>query len=192
MQPLSTSPPPHSRRRFNIADGLILTAAIATTLAVLTEVPDWSHHVFLRGTFQGYLDPPLALRVALRATYVLIPWTVAVFLIGLRHPRPGLRGLITRPGVAACGAVTVWLGSKALLLALMSVGVPQKRALVRDYLGDGLALVSWAAPAVAGAWLVLALSGRWRPDRGWIDRSGRMLGASWLALEVLNSIRILF
>jgi hypothetical protein len=192
MSPTLVNTQQDHRRRFNIADWLIFTAATAATMAALIEVPDWSHHVFLRGNFVGYLNPPLALRMALGATYVLIPWTVAVFLMGLRRPRPELRILFTRPGMAACGAVTVWLGYKTLLLALMSIGFPQKWVLVRDYMGDGVALVSWAAPSVAGAWLVLALSGHWCSEPGWFDRFGRMLGASWLVLELLNSLRILF
>jgi hypothetical protein len=192
MSPTLVNTDPDFRRRFNIADWLIFTAATASTMAALIEVPDWSHHAFLGGHFVGYLDPPLALQMALKATYVLFPWTVAVFLMGLRRPRPELRILFTRPGMAACGAVTAWLGFKIFLLALMSIGVPQKRFLVARYMGDGVALVSWAAPAVAGAWLVLVLSGHWCPHRGWFDRFGRLLGASWLALEVLNDLRILF
>lgn len=179
-------------RRFNMADGLILTAATATTLALLRDAPDWSHHVFIGGNFGGYHDPPLALRMAARAIYALVPWTFAIFLIGLRQPRPPLRRLVLQPGMAACGAVVLWLGFKTLLLLTMMIGVPQKRWLVTRYLGDGVALVSWAAPAVAGAWLVLALSGRWRPAQGWIDRCGRALGASWLTLELLDGLRILF
>jgi hypothetical protein len=180
------------RRRFNVADGLIITAATATTLALLREAPDWSHHVFLGGNFAGYLNPPLALRLAARAIYVLPPWTVAIFLLGLRQPRPPLRRLILRPGMAACGAVVLWLGFKTLMLMTMMIGVPHKRTLVTYYLGNGVALVSWAAPAVAGAWLVLVISGRWRPVRGWIDRCGRAIGMSWLALEIVNDLRILF
>jgi hypothetical protein len=180
------------RRRFNMADGLIITAATATTLALLRDAPDWSHHVFIGGNFAGYGHPPLALRVAARAIYALIPWTVAIFLVGLRQPRPPLRRLVLQPGMAACGAVVLWVGFKTLLLLAMMIGVPQKRRLVTAFLGDGVALVSWAAPAVAGAWLVLALSGRWRPTQGWIDRCGRALGVSWLALEVLDDLRILF
>jgi hypothetical protein len=181
-----------SRRRFNLADVLIVTAASATTLAILRDAPEWPRLVFMGGTFSSFGDSPLPVRAVLRAGYVLIPWTVAVFLMGLRRPRPPLRRLVLRPGMAACGAVTLWLGLKTLLLVLMGVGVPQKWALVRAYMGDGVALVSWAAPAVAGSWLVLVLSGRWRPDRGWFDRSGRVLGASWLVLDALNSIRTLF
>jgi hypothetical protein len=180
------------QRRFNLADGLIVTAAAATTLALLRDAPDWSHHVFTGGNFGGYLNPPLALRLAARAIYVLPPWTVAIFLLGLRQPRPPLRRLILQPGMAACGAVVLWLGFKTLLLVTMMVGEPQKWTLVTYYVGDGVALVSWAAPTVAGAWLVLAIAGRWRLARGWIERCGRALGVSWLALEVLNDLRILF
>ncbi len=93
--------------------------------------------------------------------------------------------------MAACDAVTLWLGFKTLLLVLM-LGVPQKRPLVKAYLGDGVAIVSWAAPAVDGTWLLLMFSGRWRSERGWIDPLGRTLGALWLALEAFNSIRTLF
>lgn len=179
-------------RRFNMADGLIITAATAVTLGMLRDLPEhWPSHVFIGGTFRIYGEAPIAVRIAMRATYVLIPWTVAVFIMRLRHPRPRLRRLILRPGTAACCAVTVWLGFKTLLLMLM-IGVPQQRHLVMAYMGDGVAIASWAAPAVAGAWLVLILSGRWRPNRGWLDLIGMALGVGWLALEVLNSIRTLF
>jgi hypothetical protein len=177
-------------RRFNMADGLIVIAAIAASLALLRDAP-WPSHVFIGGNFSYYGETPLAVRMAMRATYVLIPWTVAVFLMRLRRPRPPLRRLVLRPGMAACGAVTLWLGFKTLLLVVM-LGVPQKRPLVKAYLGDGVAIVSWAAPAVAGAWLLLIFSGRWRSDSGWMDRLGRTLGACWLVLEALNSIRTLF
>ncbi len=34
--------------------------------------------------------------------------------------------------------------------------------------------------AVTVAWLMLAISGRRRPESGWIDRSGRLLGTFWV------------
>jgi hypothetical protein len=34
--------------------------------------------------------------------------------------------------------------------------------------------------AVTGAWLMLAISGRRCPEPGWLDRSGRILGAFWV------------
>jgi hypothetical protein len=39
--------------------------------------------------------------------------------------------------------------------------------------------------AVAVAWLMLGIGGRWRPERSWVDRSGRALGALWLMMVPL-------
>ena len=39
--------------------------------------------------------------------------------------------------------------------------------------------------AVATVWLVLALSGRWRPEKSWIDRLGRVLGVIWILITIL-------
>jgi hypothetical protein len=43
------------------------------------------------------------------------------------------------------------------------------------------------SPAVAGAWLALALSGRWRPERDWLDRAGRALGVCWIVSPLIAS-----
>jgi hypothetical protein len=36
--------------------------------------------------------------------------------------------------------------------------------------------------AVAAAWLLLAASGRWRSEPGWLDGLGRVLGTFWIAI----------
>lgn len=46
-------------------------------------------------------------------------------------------------------------------------------------------LATPCGPAVAAAWTVLAVSGRWRPERSWIDRLGRVLGWSWILISLL-------
>jgi hypothetical protein len=43
------------------------------------------------------------------------------------------------------------------------------------------------SPAVAGAWLALALSGRWRPERDWLDRAGRVLGVCWIVAPFITA-----
>lgn len=134
--------PPDARRRFQILDGIIITAAMAVTLALLSQAPDWSHHVFRNGGFGGYYGTPYGIWFAVRATLVLIPWSVAIFLIGLRRPRPPLRRVVLQPGMAASTAVTLWLALKTLLLLVMMIGYPVKRRLVSQYLGDGMAIVS--------------------------------------------------
>ena len=40
------------------------------------------------------------------------------------------------------------------------------------------------AVAVSIGWCVLRAGGQWRPDAGWIDRSGRWLGWFWIGLGI--------
>ena len=57
----------------------------------------------------------------------------------------------------------------------------------------GVLTVSFASPcgpAVAAVWTVLALSGRWRPEGSWIDRLGRLLGATWILISLLAAYPI--
>ena len=42
--------------------------------------------------------------------------------------------------------------------------------------------VQYTAPAVALAWIVLFISGRWESESGWVDRAGRAIGFLWIAL----------
>jgi hypothetical protein len=37
----------------------------------------------------------------------------------------------------------------------------------------------WLGPGVPAAWFLLALSRRWRYERGWIDTLGMFLGLYW-------------
>jgi hypothetical protein len=46
----------------------------------------------------------------------------------------------------------------------------------------------WAVTAVVGSWLALAISRRWRPERSWIDRAGRILGLYWAFLFVTQHV----
>jgi hypothetical protein len=45
-----------------------------------------------------------------------------------------------------------------------------------------------AGSAVLWCWVTLALSGRWRPARGWLDRLGRVLGCCWLVLWLVYAV----
>jgi hypothetical protein len=42
------------------------------------------------------------------------------------------------------------------------------------------------ACAILGAWLTLILTGCGRPERSWIDRFGRVVGFSWIALSLAH------
>jgi hypothetical protein len=36
------------------------------------------------------------------------------------------------------------------------------------------------AAAIAVTWMVLAIVGRWKPERAWDDRLGRIVGIVWI------------
>jgi hypothetical protein len=55
----------------------------------------------------------------------------------------------------------------------------------------GVQVAAFSAPCgftVAVIWLLLALTGRWRPERSWIDRLGRLLGVVWIACAIAISV----
>jgi hypothetical protein len=55
----------------------------------------------------------------------------------------------------------------------------------------GVQMAAFSAPCgwtVAAIWLLLALSGLWRPERSWIDRLGRLLGVVWIACAIAVSV----
>ncbi len=111
---------------------------------------------------------------------VLIFWgfafslTPAFLIIRLRRPRPSFRDLVLQPGVVACEAT------------LLGHGLTVSQALF-EWLPEPL---YWAAVAtsIPLAWAALAMRGRWRPEPGWIDRLGRILGVCWVVGYVLLTV----
>ena len=55
-------------------------------------------------------------------------------------------------------------------------------------LGGIVTKAVYAEAAIAGAWLIMAIGGWWRPERGWIDRLGRAVGAAWIALMLAGFV----
>lgn len=141
--------------------------------------------------------------------------TVALAILRLRQPRPPIRRIARQPGAVACfaalTAVAFRLGEEALYLVLghltrqqSSVHLPSP-PFVRiisagplpsagEWLRNALlemfpVLVSPSVTvAVAVGWCILRAGGLWRPDAGWIDRSGRWLGLYWIGLGIALAV----
>jgi hypothetical protein len=90
----------------------------------------------------------------------LFAYGFILLALRLLSPRPPAAELVRQPGLWACGSVVLGAASMLTLRYFQPVIFPA---------------------SVALAWLGLALSGQWRAERSWIDRSGRIVGACWLA-----------
>jgi hypothetical protein len=130
-------------------------------------------------------------RTALWPCPTLAAWTLAVMILALVRPRPPRRRLFDRPGAVAGVAFVAAFAALTLIF-------PQSLIFYRSS-GWSVHWRCWwamicftlprsAALAVSVSWLTLALVGRWRPDRRWLDRLGRLLGGCWIVLGVLRVI----
>jgi hypothetical protein len=160
-----------SGRRVTIADGMVLIAAMTVGLAMARS--------YARSLYRE-IPAASSLRTYLlfQGTTPCIVFTgmLALIPLRLRRPRPRLGSLVRQPGFAACCA-----GAAAFTAGIFTT------ITTRDQFSSGntafffwASCASWGDSIVPGAWLFLALSGRWRAQADWIDRLGRILGAFWI------------
>jgi hypothetical protein len=91
----------------------------------------------------------------------LFAYAFTLLALRLVSPRPPAAELLRQPGLWASAGLVLGVALMLTLRLFQPAIFPS---------------------SVALAWLGLALSGRWRAERSWIDRSGRIVGACWLAL----------
>jgi hypothetical protein len=170
-------------RRLTLLDALILIVPLAVGLSLTRSyVGSDPVRVHRLGA------PPPWLRTYLSAEFLRSVGSrfasmamLGLLVIRLRRPRPDLRRLSRQPGAVACAAaVTAMAADGAVVLAwaiFRTVPIPVAV--------DFWRMFAWRiGPAVVGAWTALALGGRWRAEKSWIDRAGRFLGAFWVFEEV--------
>lgn len=164
-------------RRFALVDGMILVAATGVGVALLRPYLA----SFKRPNFVN--SPSMR---AIETTYgiwstVAACWMLALLVIQSRRPRPPLGRLVRRPGHVACCVAAVALAWGALHGLVEYLCLKPGWASFYSFQQTWIAASVPIGPAVEGAWIVLALSGRWRNDPGWVDRLGRFLGSLWVA-----------
>lgn len=197
---------PETRRspRFNLGTGMVLIAAtglglaatrfvIVTVLGGRTSLTEL--FVIPAKGWTAYIE----LRRAQDLVSMLLPifggWTLVLPFLG-RRPTRGYRSrLMRRPGVTACVSAIAGMilsGMVALLTALSGRVVdgrfntpPSQWAAI--FVVEHLLV--FAGFAVAVAWAMQAMSGRWKPSTDWDDRAGRCLGVLWIAAGGLWATR---
>ena len=178
--------PTAERRRPRIGDAMILMVALAVGLAVaripLSHIGQWfalitpTRQPFwmdwwteIAGRRGGFRF--LVFQGCVQLLYCfIVPLTPALMVARLRRPRPPLRRVAFQPGFVAL-SLTAIIGLIDVDLTFFAlVAFPPMVEMVLP------------GAAVLASWMILVALGRWHPEAGWIDRSGRLVGAFWLAM----------
>ncbi|MFI5455180.1 MAG: hypothetical protein ACHRXM_06975 [Isosphaerales bacterium] len=191
------------RRRFQLADAMILTAATAAAcgviewisrvtegefswLAIAGEIPKLFHATSSHGS---PAEDPINFLVyatlipSLLAMPFVAMWTLALIPIRLLGPRPRFRRLSRQPGMMATCAFGVAMAFLGLLIVVPAPFYGWEAVqLVGSTLGGfGLCFVpSCFGLAVLVSWMTLLVGRRWRAESSWVDRSGRAVGVFWI------------
>lgn len=160
-------------RPLTLLDCMILIAATGAGLGI-------SRAMFSSSPF---ISPPLLIMEVPQ----LLVWTVAIFAMRLRGPRPPRHVMMCQPGAVACAAGTLFLPMAAAVAALAWVvkALLVQQGLLPPGRGQDLGTLwmfvsAFAGAVVSGSWLALLVSGRRCPEAGWIDGLGRVLGTLWV------------
>lgn len=195
---------PNHSRRMSLLDAILMVGSAAVGLGLF----ELSHRTLFKGLIwiadRGF--PNIQSWSTLEALVtcsditvfllpVIIPWTFLLILLRMRSPRPSWRRIWRQPGMAAClVAVFAWLWTAvALLLAMNVEHVARARRVItpadwaQKYLSDEVFM--YVGLAVAAVWVVQYSSGRWRRSADWIDMMGRVVGALWIAIGLVWTLR---
>jgi hypothetical protein len=178
-------------RRFTLLDAMILVAAFAVGMA-LARIPaaTYNHPWWYEGK-PTYLSVKICCVVNADIGFTY-PWaataSLTIVVLRLQGPRPPLRRVLQQPGMIACVVSLLGglLGLGQLAKEISLASLPGGLAFAHRWFWR--AYVEKSCVAVVGAWMTLALSGRWRPERCWIDRAGRVAGAYWITVAVLLAV----
>jgi hypothetical protein len=127
---------------------------------------------------------------------VAAAWTLLLPALRRRSPRTARwRRVWGQPGMAACLAALVGWGWGLLAFGIaarlngsltVTKAIPSDVWLQKFFADEAL---MYPGAAVAAAWACLAFGGRWRRSADALDLLGRLVGASWLLIGLIWTLR---
>jgi hypothetical protein len=197
-----------TRRRFRLLDVMILVAATAMacglTLAMerITQGQlSWAAVPELlsgeSGPFSGLSPTFFFIMATFLVTLLTLPfaviWTLAMIPLRFISPRPRLRRIVRQPGAMALIAAGVGIAIAGIHVAtvffILGSGALGGSLLILVLMGGAL---SYPGLAVFVTWMTLLAGRRWRAEREWVDRLGRVFGAYWIAEAIALPVSYMF
>ena len=191
------------RRRFGVYDVMVLIAGVALLFAlennrIKNMIQQFVELCKAIAAYYGFLPaspygPPQFLTKAVANYWSGVVWygvqaaellilvmTTVFLLMRARQPRPPIRALLRQPGTIAGLAVTFGLIFVAGWMHRLFFG----------RLIDGTVTPIAVGGTVALAWTCLALVRRWEAEPSWVDRVGRLLGATAIVVGLIAFLAI--
>ncbi|HEX8203521.1 MAG TPA: hypothetical protein VF590_23800 [Isosphaeraceae bacterium] len=171
------------RRRFTLADAMILVAATALGLdparRFLADV-----HIAV----SWELTPVNVLEASATAVAATTPcaamWTLGLLPLRLLPPRPDRRRLRRQPGfVSAAIGLLIGVVSGAGMTAILAFQPPINPQILALLI---LLLPLTVGPGIAASRLTLRMLGRRQPAADWVERLARLLGWFWIVAAPVN------
>ncbi len=183
------------RRRFQLLDAMILVAAIAFACGItqgLSYVTDgaFSWTEMWEAARQNHDGFAGVVEIGAYSLILALPFagmlSLAVIPLGLLGPRPRCRRLARQPGITA-----MWAAGLGIALSAVQIGIAISTGMRVFAYQPIIAIhscLSYPGMAVLGTWASLLLARRWRSEKSWVDRMGRVLGFFWLLIGGLVPI----
>jgi hypothetical protein len=179
--------PEPRRRRFTLADAMILVAATALGLFLIRIAASLGLFEVDGGLFEVNQDDPFTTSllevVTLGGACMLLPLALAVLILTARQPRRERRHAALGPGFVVCLLV---MPASVLPITQFARNVLESsgfrvpfRYIYFELFHD---LLTSMGVMIIGAWFALLFVGRWRPRPTWTDRLGLVVGACWVFL----------
>jgi hypothetical protein len=171
-------------RKFTVLDAMVMLMFTAAGLALSRFVYAGLSILYPRDLLETIHGARWGVALILPVPCVFL-WTLGLIVLRMRLPRPSRRRVLRQPGFVANLGVLIGSVVGALPFAVPSWSWHRFSAI-------GLATMSAEVigASVASALAILALSGRWKSERSWLDRAGRALAIYWIIVGILCAYRI--
>jgi hypothetical protein len=180
-------------RRFTILDGMILIAGVSLWFVQTRRLLGDFAYEQLRvqpSVASNGLNTSFAVSFFVLSFYWLVVMLTPTYMIlRLRQPRPSLPNLLWQPGMLT-SLVVLFCLSIELFCFLVSYLIHSILYLSLNPLFRGPGPPYVPVLLVACGWLAAKLTGRFRPEHGWIEQLGRSLGLGWMAAGILLYVLI--